>query len=140
MKVFLDTNVMIDLIIERNPFFKQIAEITTIAEKNKIELFTSSLSFVNTFYVASKVNPKELVLETLKKFRIICNVSIIDELNIDKSLISEFEDFEDAVQYNSASYHECDYIITRDKKGFKNSKITIMNPEEFLIYFKKNKL
>jgi len=140
MKVFLDTNVMIDLIIERNPFFEQIAEITTIAEKNKIELFTSSLSFVNTFYVASKVNPKELVLETLKKFRIICNVSIIDELNIDKSLISDFEDFEDAVQYNSAFYHECDYIITRDKKGFKNSKITIMNPEEFLIYFKKNKI
>lgn len=140
MKVFLDTNVMIDLIIQRKPFFEQIAEITTIAEKNKIELFTSSLSFVNTFYVASKVNSKELVLETLKKFRIICNVSIIDELNIDKSLISNFEDFEDAVQYNSAIYHECDYIITRDKKGFKNSKITIMNPEEFLIYFKKNKL
>lgn len=140
MKVFLDTNVMIDLIIQRKPFFEQIAEITTIAEKNKIELFTSSLSFVNTFYVASKVNSKELVLETLKKFRIICNVSIIDELNIDKSLISDFEDFEDAVQYNSAIHHECDYIITRDKKGFKNSKITVMNSEEFLVYFKKSKI
>jgi predicted nucleic acid-binding protein len=140
VKLFLDTNVMIDLIISRNPFYKNIAKIINIAEKNKIELFTSSLSFVNTFYVASKVNPKELVLETLKKFRIICNVSIIDELNIDKSLISDFEDFEDAVQYNSAVYHDCDYIITRDKKGFKSSKITVMTPEEFLVYFEKKQL
>jgi predicted nucleic acid-binding protein len=140
VKLFLDTNVMIDLIISRNPFYKNIAKIINIAEKNKIELFTSSLSFVNTFYVASKVNPKELVLETLKKFRIICNVSIRDELNIDKSLISDFEDFEDAVQYNSAVYHDCDYIITRDKKGFKSSKITVMTPEEFLVYFEKKQL
>lgn len=139
MKVFLDTNVMIDLIITRIPFYESIAAIIKIAEKNEIELYTSSLSFVNTFYVSSKVNSKESVIETLKKFRIICNVSIIDELNIDKSLISNFEDFEDAVQYNSALFHVCKYIITRDKKGFKNSKITVMTPEEFLISYKKNK-
>ena len=132
MRVFLDTNVMIDLIIKRQPFFTEVAEIVTFAEKNKIELFTSSLSFVNTFYVASKVNSKELVLETLKKFRIICDVTIIDELNIDKSLISDFEDFEDAVQYNSALYHNCNYILTRDKKGFEKSKIVVMTPSEFL--------
>jgi predicted nucleic acid-binding protein len=140
MKVFLDTNVMIDLIVERTPFYEKIAKIFTIAEKNKIELFTSSLSFVNTFYVANKEYEKKAVIESLKKFRVVCNVSIIDELTIDKSLLSDFEDFEDAVQYNSAIYHECDYIITRDKKGFKNSKITVMNSEEFLIYFKKNKV
>ena len=106
MKVFLDTNVLIDLIIKRNPFYDEIAQIVSIAEKNKIELFTSSLSFVNTFYVASKVNPKELVLETLKKFRIICNVSIIDELNIDKSLISDFEDFLNRLYWtNMSNFH-----------------------------------
>lgn len=139
MKVFLDTNVMIDLIISRNPFYKDIAEIVKIAEKKEIKLYTSSLSFVNTFYVASKNNTKELVIESLKKFRIICDVTIIDELNVDKSLLSDFEDFEDAVQYNSAIYHDCEYIITRDKKGFKNSKITVMTPDEFLISL-KNKI
>ena len=137
MKVFLDTNVVIDLIISRNPFYKDIAEIVKIAEKKEVKLYTSSLSFVNTFYVASKVNAKGLVIESLKKFRIICDVTIIDELNIDKSLLSDFEDFEDAVQYNSAFYHDCEYIITRDKKGFKNSKITVMTPDEFLISLKK---
>lgn len=137
MKVFLDTNVMIDLIIKRMPFYTDIAAITTFADKGEIELFTSSLSFVNSFYVASKVNPKESVIETLKKFRIVCNVSVIDELNIDKSLISKFSDFENAVQYNSALHHNCDFIVTRDQKGFKNSEIIVMNPTEFLYTFNK---
>lgn len=138
MKVFLDTNVMIDLIIKRSPFFSDIAKIASIAENNEIKFYASSLSFVNTFYVASKVNPKNLVLEKLKKFRIICNVSTIDEMNVDKSLISDFEDFEDAIQYNSALYNNCDYIITRDKKGFVNSKISVMTPTEFLETYIKN--
>ena len=69
MKVFLDTNVVIDLIISRNPFYKDIAEIVKIAEKKEVKLYTSSLSFVNTFYVASKVNAKGLVIESLKKYR-----------------------------------------------------------------------
>lgn len=139
MKIFLDTNVMIDLIIERQPFYNEIAIIITLAEKSDVEIYTSSLSFVNTFYVASKDYPKNHVLETLKKFRIICNVSLIDEFNVDKSLISNFEDFEDAIQYNSAVHHNCDFIITRDKNGFKNSKITVLSPKDFLVYF-QNKL
>ena len=132
MKVFLGTNVMIDLIIKRAPFYDEIAEIITNAAKNELILFTSSLSFVNTFYIASKVNTNESVVEILRKFRIICNVSVIDEFNIDKSLISDFSDFEDAVQYNSAVHHNCDYIVTRDKIGFKKSKINVMTPTEFL--------
>jgi predicted nucleic acid-binding protein len=137
MKLFLDTNIMLDLIMKRNPFFEDIAQISSMAESQQIQLIASSLSFVNTFYVASKANPKKLVLDTLKKFRIICDVSAIDEINIDKSLISDFEDFEDAIQYNSALQHKCDYIITRDKKGFKNSEIPIMTPTEFLTLYTK---
>jgi predicted nucleic acid-binding protein len=134
MKLFLDTNVMIDLIIKRIPFF-DIAQIAFLAEKQKVKLASSSLSFVNTFYVASKTNDTKLVLETLKKVRFICEVSIIDEINIDKSLVSDFDDFEDAIQHYSALSHNCDYIITRDKKGFKNAEIPTLTPSEFLIFY-----
>ena len=138
MRVFLDTNVMIDLIISRHPFHKGIAEIVKIAEKKELKLYTSSLSFVNTFYVASKNNTKELVIESLKKFRIICDVTIIDELNVDKSLLSDFEDFEDAVQYFTALKKNCNYIITGDSKDFKNSKILTLSPTEFLKIIKQS--
>ena len=54
-----------------------------------------------------------------------------------KSLLSDFEDFEDAVQYNSAIFQDCSLIITRDKKGFKNAKISVLSPIEFLASLKK---
>ncbi len=132
MNLFLDTNVLIDLIDKREPFYNDIAIIASLAENKKFNLAASSLSFVNTLYVISRNIEEKLVLEALKKFRIICDVSTIDEIVIDKSLISSFNDFEDAVQYFSALHHKSDIILTRNKKDFKNSEIPVMTPTEFL--------
>lgn len=137
MNLFLDTNVLIDLIGKREPFYNDIAVIASLAENKKIKLATSSLSFVNTTYVISRNIKQELVLEALKKFRIICDVSTIDDIVIDKSLISSFNDFEDAVQYFSALHHKSEIIITRNKKDFKNSEIPVMTPTEFLVSINK---
>ncbi|MBB4801231.1 putative nucleic acid-binding protein [Flavobacterium nitrogenifigens] len=132
MNLFLDTNVLIDLIDKREPFYNDIAIIASLAENKKVKLATSSLSFVNTVYVVSRNVDEKIVLDALKKFRIICEVSNIDEIVIDKSLISNFNDFEDAVQYFSAVHHKSEIIITRNKKDFKNSEIVVMTPAEFL--------
>ncbi|MDW8851457.1 PIN domain-containing protein [Flavobacterium sp. MMLR14_040] len=132
MNLFLDTNVLIDLIDKREPFYNDIAVIASMAENKEFKLAASSLSFVNTVYVVSRNVEEKLVLEALKKLRIICEVSNIDEIVIDKSLISNFNDFEDAVQYFSALHHRSDIILTRNKKDFKNSEIPTMTPSEFL--------
>jgi predicted nucleic acid-binding protein len=132
MNLFIDTNVLIDLIDKREPFYKDVAIIFSLAENKKFKLATSSLSFVNTFYVVSKSSSGLLVLDALKKIRIICAISNIDEIVVDQSLISNFNDFEDAVQYFSALHHKCDIIITRNKKDFKNSEIPVMTPMELL--------
>jgi len=137
MNIFLDTNVLIDLIDKREPFYNEIAIITSLAENKKVKLAASSLSFVNAVYVISRNIEEKIVLEALKKFRIICEVSNIDEIVIDKSLISNFNDFEDAVQYFSAVHHQSEVILTRNKKDFKNSEIPVMTPTEFLISIKK---
>ena len=132
MNLFLDTNVLIDLIDKREPFYNDIAVIASMAENKDFKLAASSLSFVNTVYVVSRNVEDKLVLEALKKLRIICEVSNIDEIVIDKSLISNFNDFEDAVQYFSALHHKSEIILTRNKKDFKNSEIPTMTPSEFL--------
>lgn len=132
MNLFLDTNVLIDLIDKREPFYNDIAVIASMAENKEFKLAASSLSFVNTVYVVSRNVEEKLVLEALKKLRIICEVSNIDEIVIDKSLISNFNDFEDAVQYFSALHHKSEIILTRNKKDFKNSEIPTMTPSEFL--------
>ncbi len=137
MRLFIDTNVMIDIIDMREPFYTDAAKLIVLAETKQVEITASSLSFVNTFYVLVKTHPKDVLKEVLKKFRIVCNVAAIDEMNIDKSLYSSFNDFEDAVQYYSAVHCKSDIFITRNKKDFKVSEIPIMTPSEFLASINK---
>ena len=136
-KLFIDTNVLIDFLDKRNPFFDEIAKISSLAEDNQVRLVASSISFVNTFYVLGKKTENNRVIESLKKFRVICDVSSVDELVIDESLFSNFTDFEDAVQYYSAIQAKCDILITRNEKDFKNSEIPVMSPNKFLEIFNK---
>lgn len=136
MKLFLDANVVLDLILKRQPFFETIAEIITIAENKNYKLCVSSVTFVNINYVACKFTDKKNVLESLKILRIVIDVLSISETEIDKALYSKFNDFEDAVQHYCALKYNCNYIITRDLKDFKNSEIPVMTPTEFLVSIK----
>ena len=136
MKLFLDANVVLDLILKRQPFYETIAEIITIAENKNYKLCVSSVTFVNINYVACKFTDKKNVLESLKILRIVIDVLSISETEIDKALYSKFNDFEDAVQHYCALKYNCNYIITRDLKDFKNSEIPVMTPTEFLVSIK----
>lgn len=132
MRLFLDTNVMLDLLCERKPHYDSVAKIIMLKENDEIQLTVSSLSFVTCHYVMSKLADKKAVSEVLKKFRIVCEVADVDESNIDKSLFSKFSDFEDAVQYYSALKSKSDIIITRNAKDFSSSEIPVLSAEEFL--------
>ncbi|HAH56455.1 MAG TPA: PIN domain nuclease [Flavobacterium sp.] len=136
MKLFLDANVVLDLILKREPFFDNIAEIVTIAENKNFTLCFSSVTFVNVNYIACKFTDKKYVLESLKKVRVLFDVLSVSETEIDKALYSNFNDFEDAVQHYCALKNNCDYIITRDSKDFKNSEIPFLTPTEFLASIK----
>lgn len=132
MRLFLDTNVILDLILNRQPFFDDIAKIVTLSEKGKHKLVTSSVSFVNCNYILGRSIKKEKVTENLKIARLIFDIIDVSQTDIDKSLNSDFEDFEDGVQYYSALRNNCNYIITRDNKDFKHSEIPVLAPSEFL--------
>jgi len=131
-RIFLDTNVILDLLGERVPFFDSIAKVATLADQKKLTIIISPLSFTTIDYVLNKYETSESVLNKLRKFKIICEVSEVNEETIDKALNSNFKDFEDAVQYFTALQSNCSIIITRNGKDFKNSTIPIMTAEEYL--------
>jgi predicted nucleic acid-binding protein len=131
-RIFLDTNVILDLLGERVPFFDSIAKVATLADQKKLTLIVSPISFTTIDYVLNKYETSESVLNKLRKFKIICEVCEVNEETIDKALNSSFKDFEDAVQYFSALQSNCSMIITRNGKDFKHSTIPIMTAEEFL--------
>ena len=131
-RIFLDTNVILDLLGERVPFFDSIAKVATLADQKKLTLIVSPLSFTTIDYVLNKYESSESVLNKLRKFKIICEVCEVNEETIDKALNSNFKDFEDAVQYFSALQSTSSIIITRNGKDFKHSTIPIMTAEEYL--------
>ena len=131
-RIFLDTNVILDLLGERVPFFDSIAKVATLADQKKLTLIVSPLSFTTMNYVLNKYETSKSVLNKLRKFKIICEVCEVNEETIDKALNSSFKDFEDAVQYFCALQSNCSIIITRNGKDFKHSTIPIMTAEEYL--------
>jgi len=131
-RIFLDTNVILDLLAERVPFFDSIAKVATLADQKKIILMASPLSFTTVEYVLTKFEPSESALTKLRKFKILCKVCEVNEEIIDKGLNSNFKDFEDAVQYFTAIQSRCNIIITRNGKDFKYSTIPVMAADEYL--------
>ncbi|MEP0714332.1 PIN domain-containing protein [Algoriphagus sp.] len=131
-KIFLDTNVILDLLGERVPFYDAIANVATLADQKKITLVVSPLSFITVDYVLNKYEASDSVLRKLRMFKILCEVGEVNEEVIEKGLNSGFNDFEDAVQYFTALQAKCSIIITRNGKDFKSSTLPVMTAEEFL--------
>ncbi len=132
MKLFLDTNVMLDLLGEREPFYVSAAKIATLADKRKLKIIVSALSFATVSYFLTKFEGLKNTKDKLRKFKIISGICELDEVIIEKALNSDLPDFEDSLQYFSALRSECDMIITRNGKDFKKSQIPVMTPDEFL--------
>ena len=131
-RLFLDTNVMLDLLGERIPFYDSIARVATLADKGQITMVVSALSYATVSCFLTKYENSEKAKDKLRKFRIISEISGLDELIIEKGLNSDFSDFEDSLQYFSAIKSECSILITRNGKDFKISQIPVMTAEEYL--------
>ena len=135
-KVFLDTNIIVDLISDRKPFSKYAIEIFQKAEKGEIELFTSSHSMATTHYLLKKhIGEKELreVLYNLLDF---ITVIAVDTDILKKGLLSKHKDFEDSIQiFCASSIENIDSIVTRNVKDFKGSEIKVLTPDELALTF-----
>lgn len=131
-RIFLDTNVMLDFLGERIPFYDAIAKILSLSENNEFTIIVSPISYATVSYFLSKSEGNRVANEKLRKFKVISSVCIIDEQTIEKGLNSGFSDFEDALQFYNAVESNCDIILTRNAKDFKKATISVMSPNEFL--------
>lgn len=131
-KIFVDTNIVIDLLSKREEFYKPASRLFTLADNKEIILAISSLTFANTFYLLSKELDTVKVKEILRKFKLLVKVLPMDDKIIDLSLNSNFKDFEDAIQYFTAIENKFEIIIIRNLKDFKLSKIPVMTANDYL--------
>ena len=132
MKILLDTNIVLDLLLERKSFVDFAEEIFVMIEERKVEGFLCPTSITTIYYLLNKYLDKNRCNEAMKTLLDLFDIVKIDKKILIKSLENSGSDFEDSVIYTSADFANIDVIITRDKKGFKNSKIEILSPAEFL--------
>lgn len=131
-KVFLGTNIVIDFLGGRENFYEPAAKVLTLADKKKIKIYTTPTSISNTYYLLAKFENAKTALEKVRKFKLLCSISVMDDEVVEKAVNSDFKDFEDAMQYFSAIASNCELIITRNEKDFKRSLIPVMNAESYL--------
>ena len=131
-KILVDTNVVLDLLAKRTPFLIEAQELFTLADKERLQLYVSSLTFANTYYILSQKLKMNDVRKVLRKFKVLVKVLAMDDKIIDLALDSDFKDFEDAIQYYTAIENNIEMIITRNLKDFKSAKIPVLTAKNYL--------
>ncbi len=131
--LFIDTNIVIDLLAKREPFYPEAAKLFSWVDRGKARAFVSSLTFANTNYILSKLKGSRDARSILSKFKVLVTVLSLDDKIVDLALNDlSFNDFEDGLQYYTALSNGLDIIITRNLKDFKHAKIPVMTPNGFV--------
>jgi predicted nucleic acid-binding protein len=132
-KIFLDTDVVLDHLAQREPFAENAHRIFALAETGALHVHVSSLTFNNLYYLLRKMRGHPEAVRLLRALAGLFQISPVTRIEIENALLAEFSDLEDAIQYASAcSLDALDAIVTRNTKHFSRSKIRVLTPEEFL--------
>ena len=132
-KLFLDTNIVLDLLARRDPFYNEAALLFSMADKKEVQLSVSALTFATVNYVLSRQKSAKETKMILRKLKLLVHVTSLDEKVLDLSLNdADFSDFEDALQHYSALDNGIDILITRNLKDFQKSLLPVMTGEQFL--------
>ncbi len=135
-KIFLDTDVALDHLADRQPFAEYAHRILALAELGKLTVCVSSLSFSNLYYILRKPNGHADTLALLAKFRLLVRVSAVSEAEIQSALSSSFKDFEDAIQHFAAKTEGgVSAVVTRNKPDYSTGELPVLTPDEFLAKF-----
>jgi predicted nucleic acid-binding protein len=131
-KVFVDSDIVLDLLSARQPHYLHAAELFTLADEDTIKIYVSSLTFANVHYVLTKQLSAGQARKMLLKFKTLIHVLSVNDKIIELALASDFKDFEDAIQYNTAIENDISTLLTRNLKDFKKANITILTAQQYL--------
>jgi predicted nucleic acid-binding protein len=132
MKVLIDTNIIVDVALDRDPFFTDSEQILRFVERVEIEGYLSASTFSDLYYIIRKTKGNTWTLQFLQRMTTLCQVATVDQAVISMALTINFKDFEDAIQYSTAILNGFDAIITRNPGDFSVSTLRIMTPQELI--------
>ncbi|MEA3288231.1 MAG: PIN domain-containing protein [Candidatus Marinimicrobia bacterium] len=131
-KVFIDSDVILDVLTQREPFYFDSSQIISMCEDKRLEGFSTALVFANIYYLIRKLRSKEIARTSLRKLQIILSVLPLNGEHVERALNSKFTDFEDALQNYASESHGIEVIITRNVTDYKHSGLSVLTPHAFL--------
>ena len=133
MKILLDTNVVIDILLKRQPYYEDAVLISILLEKDILEGYISASAITDIYYIINKeFRDREKSFGKIKDILRIVYVASVNEFNIYEAIDSNWDDFEDALQYIVGKEIDVDYIVTRNTKDYEKSIVKIIEPNRLL--------
>ena len=131
-KIYIDCNILIDWLVDREPFSYYASKIIELTEKKKIESYISALTLASTYYLIAKELSKKIANQFLRDSATLFRFTDLPGSVIRKAIEKKYKDFEDDLHYYTAVEYKLDFLITRNKKDFKSENIVIIDAEEFV--------
>ena len=132
MTILLDTNVVLDILLHREPWYANAALIFGLSQQNLIKSYVSASAITDIFYVTQKEQGKKEARETIKRLLQVFYPATVTDKNIYQALELEWNDFEDSVQFTVGKGLSADYIVTRNTQDFVSGSIDAVTPEQFI--------
>jgi len=129
IRVFIDTDVIIDFLTDRKPFSESAALLFNRIDKNEISGYTSSQSISNLYYILRKYGSHKRVIQVLAELNRIIGILPVNQKTIRMAMQSGFNDLEDAIQYYCADLGHMDAFVTRNVRDYKEAKLPVVSPE-----------
>jgi len=132
MRILLDTNIILDVALERQPFYSESVQLISLVYQRQVEGYISASTFSDIYYIVRKAKGRDLTLEFVRNISTFCQVATVDQSVISMALTTNFRDFEDAIQYSTAVINQLDAIVTRNKKDFPVTNPRILTPAQLI--------
>jgi len=132
VKVLLDTNIIIDVALERQPYFTNSETVLAFVEQGQIEGYISASTISDLYYLIRKQKGRDLTIEFLQEILTFCQIATVNQAAIIMAFTTNFKDFEDSIQYSTAVVNKLDAIITRNPQDFPIITPRIITPEQLI--------
>jgi len=132
VKVLLDTNIIVDDALQRQPFYESSEQILLLIEQGQVEGYVSASTFSDLYYLIRKARGREWSRDYLRQLATFCQIATVDQAVISMALATNFRDFEDAIQYSTAVLNHLDIIVTRNSQDFPVINPRILTPEQLI--------
>lgn len=132
VRVFIDTNVLLDVLAERKAFYTEALRVWTLAESGRIDAHVAAISFSNCYYLVHKYAGRRNAEKAIRLLRDVFTPVDLTAQVLNQAIDAGFTDFEDAIQFHSAVHAQVECILTRNPDHFPRTPLSVLSPAEFL--------